>query len=260
MSWTSSTARWTQLLAAARRWRPYGRRARHPRRPGRAQPRAVDGPQRRQGGHAAGRQSVSWPQLTPADGGAVAEPRPTSPTCSWSDPTGRAARSESRSCRWPEPAMCERTAEDARLAEHEPRRPCRGSAAEALPGGRPRSDASRPRGRRSLTDVIVELGLAPRDAVDDALRPPATGTPPSVLLLARGAISPDGLAVALAERYGLDYVDLTVFYVDMAPPTCSPAGREALRGAAGRVHRRPRAAGRDGRSRRTCTRSTTSRS
>ncbi len=36
------------------------------------------------------------------------------------------------------------------------------------------------------------------------------------MLLERGAISPDGVAVALAERHGLDYVDLSIFNVDMA--------------------------------------------
>src|ERR1035437_8917111 len=80
----------------------------------------------------------------------------------------------------------------------------------------------RPPGRRdgpprSLTEVIVELGLCSRERVLEAIEMPAqTGTTADRVLLERGAISPDGVAVALAERYGLDYVDLSVFNVDMA--------------------------------------------
>jgi type IV pilus assembly protein PilB len=69
---------------------------------------------------------------------------------------------------------------------------------------------------RSLTDVILELGLAPRDRVAEAIAVSAeSGQPAEQILLARGQISPDGVAIALAERYGLDYIDLTVFNVDM---------------------------------------------
>ncbi|HEY6463803.1 MAG TPA: hypothetical protein VIY73_26720, partial [Polyangiaceae bacterium] len=70
---------------------------------------------------------------------------------------------------------------------------------------------------RSLTDVILELGLVPRDRVAEALEVSAeTGQPAEQVLLSRGLISPDGVAIALAERYGLDYIDLTVFNVDMS--------------------------------------------
>jgi type IV pilus assembly protein PilB len=80
----------------------------------------------------------------------------------------------------------------------------------------------RPPGRRdgpprSLTEVIVELGLCSRERVLEAIEIAAqTGTTADRVLLERGAISPDVVAVALAERYGLDYVDLSVFNVDMA--------------------------------------------
>ena len=73
------------------------------------------------------------------------------------------------------------------------------------------------RSGRSLTDVIVELGLAPRERVIEAMQVSAeTGVPPERVLLSLAAISPDAIAIAIAERYGLDYVDLTVFNVDMA--------------------------------------------
>ena len=69
--------------------------------------------------------------------------------------------------------------------------------------------------RRFLTDVIVELGLASRAAVDEALEVARnSGTPPERLLLESGALTQDGLARALAERYGLEHLDLTAFPVD----------------------------------------------
>ncbi|MGA2006644.1 MAG: GspE/PulE family protein [Solirubrobacteraceae bacterium] len=70
---------------------------------------------------------------------------------------------------------------------------------------------------RSLTEVIVELGLCSRALVLEAIEvAAANGTTADRVLLERSAISPEGLAVALAERHGLDYVDLGIFNVDMA--------------------------------------------
>jgi type IV pilus assembly protein PilB len=69
---------------------------------------------------------------------------------------------------------------------------------------------------RFLTDVIVEMGLAPRERVDHAIDASRNeGTTPERVLLAGGAITADGLARALAERYGLDHLDLEAFPVDM---------------------------------------------
>jgi type IV pilus assembly protein PilB len=69
---------------------------------------------------------------------------------------------------------------------------------------------------RFLTDVIVELGFASRKQVEDALETSrTTGTTPERVLLDQGSITQDGLARALAERYGLDHLDLGVFQVDM---------------------------------------------
>jgi type IV pilus assembly protein PilB len=70
---------------------------------------------------------------------------------------------------------------------------------------------------RFLTDVIVEMGLATRKQVEDALETSRTaGTTPERVLLDGGALNQDGLARALAERYGLDHLDLGVFQVDMS--------------------------------------------
>jgi len=69
---------------------------------------------------------------------------------------------------------------------------------------------------RFLTDVICDMGLAPRDRVERAIESSRNeGITPEHVLLASGAITPDGLARALAERYGLDHLDLDIFPVDM---------------------------------------------
>src|SRR5579871_3218664 len=70
---------------------------------------------------------------------------------------------------------------------------------------------------RFLTDVIVEMQLASKRQVDDAIETSRNaGTSPERILLDQGAITYDGLARALAERYGLDHLDLGVFQVDMS--------------------------------------------
>ncbi|MHB1809490.1 MAG: GspE/PulE family protein [Solirubrobacteraceae bacterium] len=70
---------------------------------------------------------------------------------------------------------------------------------------------------RFLTDVIVEMGLASRAVVDEAVDAARNaGTTPERILLERGALTPDGLSRALAERYGLDHLDLSLFTVDMS--------------------------------------------
>jgi type IV pilus assembly protein PilB len=69
---------------------------------------------------------------------------------------------------------------------------------------------------RFLTDVIVDMGLVSRERVEAAIESSRNeGTTPERALLAGGAITADGLARALAERYGLDHLDLDVFPVDM---------------------------------------------
>src|SRR5205085_10067556 len=79
------------------------------------------------------------------------------------------------------------------------------------------------RGSRSrfLTDVVVELGFATDEQVKDAIENSrSTGTTPEKVLMSSGAISADQLARALAERYGLDHLDLSVFQVDMTAANC----------------------------------------
>ena len=71
-------------------------------------------------------------------------------------------------------------------------------------------------GTRFLSDILVELGFVSENAAEEAVqtaRNPGQPTPEKVLL-ASGAISEDQLARALAERYGLEHIDLTEFSVD----------------------------------------------
>ncbi len=68
-----------------------------------------------------------------------------------------------------------------------------------------------------LTDVIVTLGLASKKQVEEALASSrVSGTTPERVLIDNGALTQDGLARALADRYGLDHLDLGVFTVDMS--------------------------------------------
>jgi type IV pilus assembly protein PilB len=67
-----------------------------------------------------------------------------------------------------------------------------------------------------LTDVIVELGYASRERVDAVIEEARTaGRPADELLVERKLVNADQLSRALAERYGLDHLDLNLFHVDM---------------------------------------------
>src|SRR4029077_11570180 len=75
------------------------------------------------------------------------------------------------------------------------------------------------RGRSSgfVTDVLVDLGYVGDDAARHASENARTaGRPPERLLVEQGAINADQLSRAVAERYGLDHVDLSAYQVDMA--------------------------------------------
>ncbi|HWX45229.1 MAG TPA: ATPase, T2SS/T4P/T4SS family [Solirubrobacteraceae bacterium] len=89
---------------------------------------------------------------------------------------------------------------------------------EEAPAGRVGITAPSRRGSSSrfLTDVIVDMGLVTRERVDDAIATSrSAGTTPERVLVEDGVLSHDALARALAERYGLDHLDLGVFHVDM---------------------------------------------
>jgi type IV pilus assembly protein PilB len=75
------------------------------------------------------------------------------------------------------------------------------------------------RGRSSgfVTDVLVDLGYVGDEVARQAIEAARTaGRPPERLLIEQAAITADQLARAVAERYGLDHVDLSAYQVDMA--------------------------------------------
>jgi len=75
------------------------------------------------------------------------------------------------------------------------------------------------RGRSSgfVTDVLVDLGFVTDEVARQAIEQARTAArPPERLLLEQHAITPDQLSRAVAERYGLDHVDLSAYQVDMA--------------------------------------------
>jgi type IV pilus assembly protein PilB len=69
---------------------------------------------------------------------------------------------------------------------------------------------------RFLTDVIADLGLVPRERVDEAIEAARVkGNTPERVLIESGALTEEKLAQATAERHGLDLLDLNVFSVDV---------------------------------------------
>ena len=67
-----------------------------------------------------------------------------------------------------------------------------------------------------ISDVLVELGYTTRDRVEEAINEARNaGRSPEVVLLERKVIDSDQLSRAVAERYGLDHVDLSAYKVDM---------------------------------------------
>ena len=67
-----------------------------------------------------------------------------------------------------------------------------------------------------IGEVVVELGFADRETVEEAVADArAQGRPTGLVLVERGVLRHDQLARVVAERFGLDYVDLSVYDLDM---------------------------------------------
>jgi type IV pilus assembly protein PilB len=67
-----------------------------------------------------------------------------------------------------------------------------------------------------VTDVIVELGYSTRERVDEVVNEArVAGRSPEALLRDHKVIDGDQLSRAIAQRYGLDHVDLSLYKVDM---------------------------------------------
>jgi len=72
------------------------------------------------------------------------------------------------------------------------------------------------RSARMIGEVIVDLGYADRETVEQAVAAArAQGRPTGQVLVERGVLRHDQLARAVAERFGLDFVDLSVYDLDM---------------------------------------------
>jgi type IV pilus assembly protein PilB len=70
---------------------------------------------------------------------------------------------------------------------------------------------------RFLTDVIIELGFCDEERVQRAIEESRTaGMAPEHLLVEQKAVTSEQLSRAIAERYGLEHLDLSTFKVDMA--------------------------------------------
>jgi type IV pilus assembly protein PilB len=98
-------------------------------------------------------------------------------------------------------------------------------ALDPTAGGPPGLTPPVMRGRSSgfVTDVLVDLGYVPEDRARAAIEEARTAPqPPEELLLNQGAISAEQLSRAVAERYGLDHVDLGIYQVDMAAANLIP--------------------------------------
>ena len=78
----------------------------------------------------------------------------------------------------------------------------------------PASLESRP--GRLIGDVVVELGFATRERVEEAVELARVQRKPTgQVLVEQGILRHDQLARVVAERYGLDYIDLSVYELDM---------------------------------------------
>jgi type IV pilus assembly protein PilB len=72
------------------------------------------------------------------------------------------------------------------------------------------------RSTRMIGEVVVDLGFADREKVEEAVAVArAQGRPTGQVLVEQGVLRQDQLARVVAERFGLDYVDLAVYELDM---------------------------------------------
>src|SRR3954466_3123434 len=102
----------------------------------------------------------------------------------------------------------------------EPALPTPGAAPEqpAIPGLTP--PTRRGGVKRRIGEVIVDLGFAQEDRVEAAVSAAKdAGKTTGQMLIDSGVLDSDQLARALAERNGLDHVDLNVFEVDRSAAT-----------------------------------------
>jgi type IV pilus assembly protein PilB len=72
------------------------------------------------------------------------------------------------------------------------------------------------RSTRMIGEVAVDLGFADRETVEEAVAAARDqGRPTGLVLVERGVLRHDQLARVVAERFGLDFVDLAIYDLDM---------------------------------------------
>ena len=92
--------------------------------------------------------------------------------------------------------------------------PDSGEAGLERPGLHPPRRAGR--SARRIGQVVVDLGLADAATVDQAVEMAREqGRPTGQVLVEQGVLHQEQLARVIAERFGVDYVDLSVFDLDM---------------------------------------------
>jgi type IV pilus assembly protein PilB len=81
------------------------------------------------------------------------------------------------------------------------------------------------RSTRMIGEVVVDLGFADRETVDNAVEQARMqGRPTGLVLVEQGVLRHDQLARVVAERFGLDYVDLAIYDLDMGAVALLNAG------------------------------------
>ena len=78
----------------------------------------------------------------------------------------------------------------------------------------------------------MDLGYATRESVEAAIAESrANGRRTGEVLVERGVLTPDQLSRVIAERFGVDQIDLGVFKVDMAAANLLPSSSAKRYGA-----------------------------
>src|ERR687886_2762935 len=95
------------------------------------------------------------------------------------------------------------------------------TADTAVPGLTPPS--SRGRSSKQIGDIVVGFGYASPESVELAIAESrSSGRRTGEVLVDRGVLTPDQLARVIAERFGVDHVDLNAFRVDMSAANLLP--------------------------------------
>jgi len=99
------------------------------------------------------------------------------------------------------------------------------AAAQELDSGNGLTPPRQPSARgRFISDVIADLGFVPADRVQAAVEEArASGRTTEQVLLESGALNPDQLARATAERFGLHHVDLNIYKADLGAANLIPS-------------------------------------